>query len=121
VERQQSSCMPSICSRCEPRTYGSGRSKNAANSFVNSSWRYRTRSGFLKRFDVPVSELIREVRQHQLEGIVAKRTGTQYRSGERSGDWLNWRANRGQEFVIGGYIPNGDTLDSILVGYYNGR
>jgi ATP-dependent DNA ligase len=30
-------------------------------------------------------------------------------------------ANRGQEFVIGGYIPNGDALDSILVGYYEGR
>jgi ATP-dependent DNA ligase len=23
--------------------------------------------------------------------------------------------------VIGGYIPNGDALDSILVGYYDGR
>jgi hypothetical protein len=23
--------------------------------------------------------------------------------------------------VIGGYIPNGDALDSILVGYYKGR
>jgi ATP-dependent DNA ligase len=27
----------------------------------------------------------------------------------------------GQEFVIGGYIPNGDVLDSLLVGYYEGR
>jgi hypothetical protein len=24
-------------------------------------------------------------------------------------------------FVIGGYIPNRDVLDSILVGYYNGH
>ena len=23
--------------------------------------------------------------------------------------------------MIGGYIPNGDALDSILVGYYKGR
>jgi ATP-dependent DNA ligase len=30
-------------------------------------------------------------------------------------------ANRGQEFVIGGYVPNGDALDSLLVGYYEGR
>jgi ATP-dependent DNA ligase len=43
------------------------------------------------------------------------------RSGERSGDWVKWRANRGQEFVIGGYLPNGNVLDSILVGYYEGR
>jgi bifunctional non-homologous end joining protein LigD len=34
---------------------------------------------------------------------------------------LKWRANRRQEFVVGGYIPNGDVLDSILVGYYEGR
>jgi hypothetical protein len=38
-----------------------------------------------------------------------------------SSDWLKWRANRGQEFVIGGYIPNGSVVDSLLVGYYEGR
>jgi ATP-dependent DNA ligase len=64
---------------------------------------------------------MRAVKKHQLEGIVAKRAASQYRSGERSADWLKWRANRGQEFVIGGYIPNGDILDSLLVGYYHGR
>jgi bifunctional non-homologous end joining protein LigD len=62
-----------------------------------------------------------EVRRHHLEGIVAKRAGSQYRSGERCSDWLKWRANRGQEFVIGGYLPNGEMLDSILVGYLKGR
>jgi ATP-dependent DNA ligase len=46
------------------------------------------------------------VRKHQLEGIVAKRASTQYRSGERSSDWVKWLANRGQEFLIGGYMPN---------------
>jgi DNA ligase D-like protein (predicted ligase) len=76
---------------------------------------------YSETFNVPLSELMRAVRKHQLEGIVAKRAGSQYRSGERCGDWLKWRANRGQEFVIGGYTPNGDTLDSILVGYYEGR
>jgi ATP-dependent DNA ligase len=65
--------------------------------------------------------LMRAVRKHQLEGIVAKRGGSQYRSGERCGDWVKWRANRGQEFVIGGYFPNADALDSLLVGYYQGR
>jgi hypothetical protein len=61
------------------------------------------------------------VRRNHLEGIVAKRAGSHYRSGERSADWLKWRVNRGQEFVIGGYLPSGDALDSILVGYYEGR
>jgi ATP-dependent DNA ligase len=76
---------------------------------------------YSETFNVPLAELVRAVRKHQLEGIVAKRAGSQYRSGERYGDWLKWRANRGQEFVIGGYIPNGDALDSILVGYSEGR
>jgi DNA ligase D-like protein (predicted ligase) len=75
---------------------------------------------FSETFDVPLSELMRAVRKHQLEGIVAKRAASPYRSGERSADWVKWRANRGQEFVIGGYIPNGEALDSILVGYYKG-
>jgi bifunctional non-homologous end joining protein LigD len=70
---------------------------------------------FSETFNVPVSNLMRAVRGQQLEGIVAKRVGSQYRSGERSNDWVKWRANRGQEFVIGGYVPNTDRLDSILL------
>jgi bifunctional non-homologous end joining protein LigD len=36
--------------------------------------------------------------------------------------WLQLEAaNRGQEFVIGGYIPNGEVLDSLLVGHYEAR
>jgi len=34
---------------------------------------------------------------------------------------LKWRANRGQEFVIDGYIPNGNLVDFNPGGYYNGR
>jgi bifunctional non-homologous end joining protein LigD len=76
---------------------------------------------YSETFNVPLSELMGAVKRHQLEGIVAKRAGSPYRSRERSADWLKWRANRGQEFVIGGYIPNGDVLDSLLVGHYEGH
>ena len=76
---------------------------------------------YSETFKVPLAELTRAVKKHQLEGIVAKRSGSPCRSGERSADWVKWRANRGQEFVIGGYIPNGDVLDSLLVGYYEGQ
>jgi DNA ligase D-like protein (predicted ligase) len=76
---------------------------------------------YSETFSVPLADLERAVREHQLEGIVAKRAVSPYRSGERCGDWLKWRANRGQEFVIGGYIPNGSVVDSLLVGYYVGR
>ena len=72
-------------------------------------------------FDVPVEELLATVRQHGLEGIVAKRRTSTYHPGDRSGDWLKLRANRGQELVIGGYVPSSNTFDSILVGYFQGR
>src|SRR5205814_1715670 len=55
---------------------------------------------YSETFNVPLRELMQAVRKHQLEGIVTKRAGSPYRSGERCGDWLKWRANRGQEFVI---------------------
>jgi bifunctional non-homologous end joining protein LigD len=76
---------------------------------------------YSETFNIPLAELTNAVRQNGLEEIVAKRAGSHYRSGERSADWLKWRANRGQEFVIGGYLPSGDILESILVGYYEGR
>jgi hypothetical protein len=39
---------------------------------------------FSETFNVPLPELMGAVRKHQLEGIVAKRAGSPYRSGERS-------------------------------------
>jgi bifunctional non-homologous end joining protein LigD len=33
---------------------------------------------------------------------------------------MKLRANRGQELVIGGYVPSSNTFDSILVCYYEG-
>lgn len=56
---------------------------------------------FSETFNLPLSELMWTVRKHQLEGIVAKRAGSPYRSGERSADWLKWRANRGQVAAAG--------------------
>lgn len=70
-------------------------------------------------FAVPAPALMRVIRENGLEGIVAKRASSAYRSG-RSDDWLKWRANRGQELVIGGYLPASNTFDSLLVGYYEG-
>jgi len=30
------------------------------------------------------------------------------------------RINKGQEFVIGGYTPNGESFDALIFGYYDG-
>ena len=43
-----------------------------------------------------------------------------YQPGKRSGAWIKYRVNRGQEFVIGGYFPGPHGFDSLIVGYYGG-
>ena len=73
---------------------------------------------FSETIQASASELLRAVREQGLEGVVAKRLDTSYQSGQRSGAWVKMRVNRGQELVIGGYVPAGDNFDSIVVGYY---
>jgi ATP-dependent DNA ligase len=58
-------------------------------------------------------------RSSGFEGIVAKRKDSVYESGKRTGAWVKYRVNRGQEFVIGGYTP-GNPFDALIVGYYEG-
>ena len=41
-------------------------------------------------------------------------------SGKRTGTWVKYKVNRGQEFVIGGYTP-GNPFDALIVGYYEGE
>jgi bifunctional non-homologous end joining protein LigD len=44
-----------------------------------------------------------------------------YEPGRRSRAWIKVKFSQRQEFVIGGYKPAGETFDSVLVGYYEGR
>jgi bifunctional non-homologous end joining protein LigD len=64
-----------------------------------------------------LADLIRVAKDLGFEGIVAKRRDSLYEPGKRSGAWLKYRINKGQEFVIGGYVPD-NPFDSIIVGYY---
>ncbi len=68
--------------------------------------------------DASLPDLIRSVREQHLEGVIAKRRDSVYESGKRTGSWLKMRINKGQELVIGGYIPGPHRFDSLLVGYY---
>jgi ATP-dependent DNA ligase len=63
---------------------------------------------------------MRVVKEFGFEGIVAKRKDSYYESGKRSGAWVKYKVNRGQEFVIGGYTP-GNPFDALIVGYYEGE
>jgi bifunctional non-homologous end joining protein LigD len=66
-----------------------------------------------------VEDITRCVRRMGLEGVVAKRRGSRYESGERSSDWQKIRFSPRQEFVVGGFVPSGKSFDSLLVGYFS--
>jgi bifunctional non-homologous end joining protein LigD len=68
-------------------------------------------------FEVAPTELLRVAKQLGLEGIVAKNKRSRYEPGKRSGAWIKYKANKGQEFVIGGYTQ-GNPFDAVVVGYY---
>ena len=86
------------------------------------------RSRVMRRLDEPIrfsetlaasaDRVIEAVRSLGLEGIVAKRRTGVYEAGRRSGAWVKFKVNQGQELVIGGYTPSGRNFDAILVGYY---
>ena len=68
--------------------------------------------------EASAGEVLEAVRKLGLEGVVGKRDDSAYEAGERSGAWIKQRADRTQEFVIGGYIPGTRGFDSLLVGVY---
>jgi bifunctional non-homologous end joining protein LigD len=70
--------------------------------------------------DAELPVLIQSVKAHGFEGLVAKRNGSLYEPGLRTGAWMKMRVNRGQEFVIGGYTRGTTTFDALVFGYYAG-
>jgi bifunctional non-homologous end joining protein LigD len=65
-------------------------------------------------------EMYREACRKGLEGIIAKRADSPYRS-TRSSDWRKLKCHAEQELVIGGYTaPQGSRTDfgALLVGYW---
>jgi bifunctional non-homologous end joining protein LigD len=68
----------------------------------------------------PPSEIVAAVKKQGLEGVIAKRRDSLYEAGRRSGAWVKMRVNKGQELVIGGYVPSAKNFDSLVVGYYDG-
>jgi bifunctional non-homologous end joining protein LigD len=71
-------------------------------------------------FTGPSKPLIAAAKKTGLEGVIAKRANSTYESGERSGAWLKYKTNKGQEFVVGGYKPGSVVFDYLLAGYYEG-
>jgi bifunctional non-homologous end joining protein LigD len=68
------------------------------------------------------AELLAATAEQGLEGVIAKRLDSPYRSGERSGEWVKIKNVRRQELVIGGWLPGKEgrsgQLGALLVGYH---
>jgi bifunctional non-homologous end joining protein LigD len=64
--------------------------------------------------------LLRFVREHGLEGIVAKRLTSTYQPGERSPDWIKIKIVQTEEFVVGGYYTRADgrEFSALLLGHF---
>jgi len=60
-------------------------------------------------------DLLSAVREQGLEGIIGKQKDSRYQPEKRSGAWIKYRVNHGQEFVIGGYFPGPHGFDSLIV------
>jgi hypothetical protein len=71
--------------------------------------------------EASATDVLAAVRQQRLEGIIGKRKDSLYESGKRTGAWVKYRVNRGQELVIGGYTPGLHGLDAIIVGYFRDK
>ena len=68
--------------------------------------------------------LFEAVKEKGVEGIVAKRLGSTYLPGRRSGDWRKVSVRHRLRAVVGGYVPGeggrAATFGSVLVGLYEG-
>jgi len=82
---------------------------------------YSPRIRIAEQFEVSATDMLAAVRHQQLEGVIGKRKDSLYQPGKRTGAWIKYRVNRGQELVIGGYIPGPHGFDSLIVGYYRGE
>jgi DNA ligase D-like protein (predicted ligase) len=76
---------------------------------------------FTEHRDGDGEQYFKQACRDRWEGLIAKRTDAPYRAG-RSKDWLKFKCETGQEFVIGGFTdPRGSRsgFGALLLGYYD--
>lgn len=61
-------------------------------------------------------------KQRELEGIVAKRKDSRYYFDRRTKDWIKIKYLQDDDFVVLGYVPKENSMNSIILGQYqNGQ
>ncbi|WP_443725212.1 ATP-dependent DNA ligase [Ruminococcus bicirculans (ex Wegman et al. 2014)] len=57
--------------------------------------------------------------QQELEGIVAKRKDSKYYFDKRTKDWIKIKYLQDDDFVVLGYVPKENSMNSIILGQYS--
>ncbi|HXW46810.1 MAG TPA: non-homologous end-joining DNA ligase [Streptosporangiaceae bacterium] len=76
---------------------------------------------YTEHIDTDGEQYYRQACSQGWEGVIAKRADAPYRAG-RNRDWLKFKCENGQEFVIGGFTdPQGSRIGfgALLLGYYD--
>lgn len=77
-----------------------------------------------KAFDAAGTEFFEAARKMGLEGIIAKKTTSDYKPGFRTKEWVKIKVAKRNEVVIGGFTVNKGTskaFSALLVGVYKGK
>ena len=65
--------------------------------------------------------MMRFIKDHGLEGAVAKRADSVYQPGQRTGVWSKYRVNPGAGICGRRDVPSHLGIDSLVVGFYHGK
>lgn len=57
-------------------------------------------------------------KQQELEGIVAKRKDSRYYFDRRTKDWIKIKYLKDDDFIVLGYVPKENNMNSIILGQY---
>jgi hypothetical protein len=116
----QPSCFGAVTRAAVHRAIKQGRLEAVRGEIVRLIRKKPTVIVLSKTVTASATDMIRAVSELGLEGIMAKRLDSLYEYGKRSGAWVKFKINKGQEFVVGGYTP-GNPFDAVIVGYYRGN
>jgi len=67
------------------------------------------------------SVVLQAAKNHNMEGIICKKSDSVYEPGKRSGKWRKVKVVKSEELVIGGWVPQKDTrnrIGALLLGYF---
>jgi bifunctional non-homologous end joining protein LigD len=77
-----------------------------------------------ENFEITATEFYALADKMGLEGIIAKKADSIYKTGIRSKEWLKIKTEKQQEAVIGGFTRNKDSsrkISALLLGVYEGE